>query len=325
MKFTVFKLKPRSPFHLGEAGIGIERTTTYIHSDTLASAIFNAWIMLYGSLDELNPEDGRNFSFRISSAFPFIDKELLFPKPLFPLLRIEDIPPKEWKKTEFLPKKAFERIINGESLFKKDIQITDPLDGKEKDVRETLKNHIKTGTPPSVAIGPLALSSNIYYRGMVFFSQHSGLYFLAQFDTPKIKQKFINALKFLEDTGIGGKRSTGCGYFILDSIEEIEINAPPSATYYINLSLLFPDKETLQNLSLAFYHLIYRAGWSYSITKRKETRRKSIWMLAEGSIFKNKPAGEILNLAPEDFPHPIYRYGLAFPIPAGGGNDKEKV
>ncbi len=320
MKFTVFRLKPLSPFHIGEAGIGIERTESFIHSDTLASAIFNAWIVLYGSLDELNLEkdEGAGFPFRVSSAFPYIKDTLLFPKPHIPFSLPEGLSLKDWKKMRFIPENAFRKILRGDLISAQDMQIE--VQKEKRDVAELLRESIIKKAVPRVAIGPFGAGSSIYYSGLVYFSEGTGLYFLADFDNEETKEKFINVIEFLGDTGIGGLRSTGCGYFSFDrdkDICEIEIDPPDTPTHYINLSLLFPDEETLKNLSFSFYQLIYRAGYSYSITDGKEIQRKQIWMLAEGSVFKNKPSGKILDLAPdnEKLSHPVYRYGLSFALP----------
>ncbi|MGH9557798.1 MAG: hypothetical protein ACRD30_01065, partial [Bryobacteraceae bacterium] len=55
------------------------------------------------------------------------------------------------------------------------------------------------------------------------------------------------------------------------------------------------------------------AGWG----EAKKTAR----MVAEGSVIvaASEPRGAAMNVAPEDFPHPVYRSGfaLAVPIPWG--------
>ena len=65
------KLKPKADFHLGDKEAVLEKTSDYIHSDTLFSAICNAYRLLYGNerLQEvLKLFEDREPPFLISSA-----------------------------------------------------------------------------------------------------------------------------------------------------------------------------------------------------------------------------------------------------------------
>ena len=74
------KLKPKAHFHLGDKEAVLEKTSDYIHSDTLFSAICNAYRLLYGNegLQEvLKLFEGREPPFLISSAFLYAGKILV--------------------------------------------------------------------------------------------------------------------------------------------------------------------------------------------------------------------------------------------------------
>ena len=79
------KLNPKADFHLGDKEAVLEKTSDYIHSDTLFSAICNVYRLLYGNeeLQEvLKLFEDREPPFLISSAFLYAGKILTFPLPL---------------------------------------------------------------------------------------------------------------------------------------------------------------------------------------------------------------------------------------------------
>ncbi len=78
----IIRLHFTTPVHLG-LGMGEEydRAAPSLHSDTLKSALVSAYVKLYGE------ENAGDFfrSFRVSSAFPFIDRECFVPRPFMRL------------------------------------------------------------------------------------------------------------------------------------------------------------------------------------------------------------------------------------------------
>ena len=86
----VARLQFTSSLHVGEPQVGLEGCVDVVASDTLFSALANAWVTLYGkpSLQELLAEFNRASTdpaasppFLISSAFPYLREEFSFPKP----------------------------------------------------------------------------------------------------------------------------------------------------------------------------------------------------------------------------------------------------
>ena len=66
------------------------------------------------------------------------------------------------------------------------------------------------------------------------------------------------------------------------------------------------------------YQLVERAGWVDSPVVTSGQRKKTCRMFAEGSVFRTQPRGCLVDVTPEPVekapPHPVYRYGFAFPV-----------
>lgn len=317
---TAYLLHFRGPLHLGEEGVGIEKVSSFIaHSDTLWSGLVNAWFRLFGNVEDISGfwTGDRSPPFLISSAFPFIGDKLFFPKP-YGEIPIEEetkkeMTPRDWKnikKAKFLPLSLFEKWICGDQFNLSDINSI-------KRNWDLVKSHIKETTTPHVRLGHAAFRSDIYYEGGSCFSEESGLYFLVEFKDSNIVEDFESVIQLLGEEGLGGRRSKGCGIFSYEK-QEINLRLPKSYQKYLTLSLTIPDRKLVSVLDKSYYGLVQRKGWTFSPVIKEQVRRKSIWMLTEGSIFPKQPMGKVEVVTPPDWPpetHEIYRYGLAFPIP----------
>ncbi|MHA1974147.1 MAG: type III-A CRISPR-associated RAMP protein Csm4 [Candidatus Hodarchaeales archaeon] len=319
----IYKLKPRGAFHLGEAGIGVESTEVMIHSDTLFSAIVSAWRHIDGldadsKISLLTPfvcSDG-DMPLYLSSAFPYIENILLLPRP-----RIKLGEDKSTKKIDFISVEALQEIVQKEFDKKETVK-----NGKVM-ITETEREMInsdwvcKSGRKsrtPRVAIDRITSQSEIYFCGRVTFEENCGLYFWADIRNREYKAHLDRALDFLSDEGIGGERSIGHGQFTFNCNENElpTFNSPnASSTRYLTLSLYHPTKDEVCSnkvLDGASYEFFDRGGWIYS-PDSKSRRRRRVKMFKEGGLFSRPVAGDIVSVEPAGFPHPVYRYGLAFP------------
>ncbi|MBC7330026.1 type III-A CRISPR-associated RAMP protein Csm4 [bacterium] len=297
MKEYLVKLKPISPFHIGEPGIGLEATQSYVPADLLFSAFCNAYGALFGKdqLESLLNSFLSSPPFLISSAFPFNKDILFFPPPLT-TPRIQEKFRKELKKRKFIPLQTFTQWIKGE-------EISYPFEKFEPEV-EVL---------PSVVLDRLNMSSQIYHRSALFFPEGSGLFFLLRLHAEEMLEKFKGALQLLGDMGIGGERSLGYGYFKVE-IEEKSLFPPPDSSAILTLSPVVPAPSEEIDLANCRYNLSLRGGWTSSIFERRQGRRKRIWMLSEGSVFYKPIRGQLVDLTPNGFSHKVYRYAFAFPV-----------
>ncbi len=354
----VYKLEPRAHFHLGEKEGVLEHTSDYIHSDTLFSAICNAYRLLYGEeelTEALKLFKDREPPFLISSAFLYADKILTFPLPLsinwdkyvdggvieglnaerkekekidkFDIL-------KRLKRVKFVSEEIFWNMTGEESRLKDYINdeniiqgflLTDEEVGEERKrfgVKENkgIKFYAKKEVP-RVAIDRKTSVSNIYHFGEVSFAKDCGLYFLMDSRTKEYEQKVEAAIRVLGDEGIGGDRTYGKGLFKFKvGFKEIKMNLEPGS-HFVTLSLYYPGEEELSMLKDRYYELINRGGWIYSM-EAKNLRRRTVRMFAEGSVFKSADTdlyGGLANVKPEGIDlHEVYRYGYAFAVPMGG-------
>jgi len=323
----IVKLNPESPFHIGEAGIGLEETSFTVHSDTLFSAICNTYALLYGEdeLEDLIGQFGREPPFHLSSAFLFIEDMLTFPVPLnvnWSKFMDESQNKKEYsyelikklKNVQFVSKEVFYSILKDEQ----DILSEPPniqkniLFSSEETPPDDIYSILET---PHVALDRRSLSSSIYHIGEVHYAPACGLYFFLK--TQKNYDSRIRAaIHLLGDEGLGGKRSSGKGLFrpvFLSDIHKI-----PQSPMDITLSLIFPTKEELSIIKEGSYKIIMRKGWIYS-PQIKSLRKKSVRMLTEGSTFPRKVKGQLINVTPDvDFEIPqVKRYGYGFYLEKG--------
>lgn len=330
MKFTICKIKPRGSFHLGEKEMALEKTSSYVHSDTLFSAICNAYRLFYGN-EELKKVlklfEDREPPFLISSAFPYIDEILLFPMPKN--IDFSDYTKdKKFRTVEFVSRTIFERITGGEDI-KEHIIGENLVQGNHvlvtSEERSKLRNDKiwSTKEVPRVVIDRKTSASNIYHFGEVSFAKNCGLYFLMDWRMKEYEKKVEATIRVLGDEGIGGDRTYGKGLFKAD-FKEIEMNTEPG-NQFVTLSLYYPKKEEISILKDRYYELINRGGWIYSL-EAKNLRRRTVRMFSEGSVFKfadmSKSGlyGGLADVKPEGIDlHEVYRYGYAFAVPVEVG------
>jgi CRISPR type III-A-associated RAMP protein Csm4 len=87
------------------------------------------------------------------------------------------------------------------------------------------------------------------------------------------------------------------------------------------LSLFHPNARDAVNWESGSYSVLVRGGRVESSARSGEEKR-IVRMVSEGSVIvaDNPPIGAAANVAPEGFPHPVYRYGrpVSLPVPLGG-------
>lgn len=333
--YTLCKLRPKSPFHFGERGVGLEETTVFLHSDTLFSAICHGWRMLYGAeslmWDLLDWFIERMEPFLLSSAFPYAGDVLFFPKP-FMQQPVDSEAAKEFKRVLFVSEAVFQSIIAGEDisqLIKEDNLIHGGrvcVKPEEKEFLPTSDDYTfwKQSERTRVTVDRISSASEIYHFGEVTFAQDCGLYFLIDFNTRgednSFKSHLQSVLRFMGDEGFGGDRSSGCGLFDIKTFADFSLPNKPDAERFMTLSCYCPSNTEELTATLSentSYELTTRSGWIYSpdITN---LRRRTVSMFSEGSILNvtEFPVGHLVDVTPQNVrcPHKVYRYGYAFPI-----------
>lgn len=143
---------------------------------------------------------------------------------------------------------------------------------------------------------------------------------------PSFRTLVESGLRSLGERGIGGLRGRGGGAFHLEA-DPIPWSLPvASAPYVVTLARYHPTAEELRAGVLQDSRVAYRltsvGGWS-SIPGRPDQPRRPIGMIEAGAVLRAAarfPLGTVVDarlnpVDPEGAPHPLWRYGLAFPIP----------
>ena len=337
--YTVYRLKFKTQLHLGRAtgaaqtgSLGLEKTETYLPSDTLFSAICQTWATFYDTAsltDFLNQYTAENGSlpFTLTSAFPFADNVYFFPKPITFQTRS-----KKSKRVQFVSDNIFRDIIAGNPPdFDEDSLINSEnvwISAHEKDQLKELMDENKkvnvweTDTRPRVTIGARNAGSEIWHVETVQFNTNCGFWFAADFDNDETKHKIETLLRVLGDCGIGGERNAGYGAFDFDTAS-IEIPDAQGSNQFMTLSPICPKSaDELEHLCKGdvAYTLTPSSGWVGATGT--VARRKQINMFAEGSVLNttDEPVGRLVDLKPNNWAHPVYRYGYAWQVGLKGAS-----
>jgi CRISPR-associated protein Csm4 len=268
----------------------------------------------------------------ISNLFPFYQKDeasdavLFFPKPLKQTLPTLNglAKAKSVKKVSWLDKNYFEKVLNGETLFK-DGEDVDNIKGDfltaDKDFD---KDFITSRVSPRVTVSRDASEDAVpFYIDRVFFKDYSGLYFIAEECLSLIEK----ALALLQTEGIGTDRNVGNGFFEYERTE-VELNLPDETDFALALSNYIPSNKNeladlIDNDNVA-YDFVRRGGW-ITTPPHNTIRKNAVYAFSASSVFKKKVSvvcmlGKIVDLSPTlDFEpkvnHPIWRCGKALFIP----------
>ena len=323
---VTYHLNFRSPLHLGRRGVGLEETEISIPADTLFSAICQTWRTFYGEerLTSFLAQYETGEPFLLTSAFPFAGAIRCFPKPLIDLeVKAED-DRKKLKRVRFISERRFRQIVDDEPVvFDSDDLIKDK--NLINDGQLWIHNDDKcpgtvwkTDRRPRVTLDRQSSTSEIWHLGGVKFHEDCGLWFGAKFDTEETQRQIETILHVLGDTGIGGERSAGYGFFDFDS-KPTEPQPEGEADRFVTLSPICPrDADELDRLiqgNDVGYTLEERSGWIGS-AEGNGLRRQQVWMFTEGSVLNGKGAqvGRLVDLKPDEYPHPVWRYAYAWPI-----------
>jgi len=330
-----YKLKFHSSFHIDSGSAVDGPSETFIHSDTLFSAIVSAARKFYG--DEVTTQFLEPKAVILSSAFPYYKNEYFLPKPLhfYPgnLNEYEMI--KVFKKAKFISKENLIKILEGQVIDEKFLSKGYILDGCWRTVENITSENkkedeeedqiFKEQEVPHIVMDRISNQTQIFYKSEVYFNSNAGLYFLVEVKDDLLS-KFETVLRFLGDEGIGADRTTGKGLFEIEEIPNFDLSLNGNADYYYSLSLYSPSKEEFSNISphKSYYDFKIRGGWISNNT----LNRKNLRMFVEGSILnftnKQKPIGLIhkvleKNNYPNDLKYDIFRNGQALFLPITGG------
>ena len=329
LNLNVYQLVFHSGVHIGTREGALEGTDTVIHSDTLYSAFFNGYRLLYGKQElekllELFLTD--NTPLLLSSAFPFWKGRHYLPVPK------NQIPGDKQSKEYLFCQDSLRadspsrgavgglKTPEGENMLpinSEDMDCANELLEGDQCTRVGLDR--RTNHP----------GDRYFHCSEVHFSKESGLYFLARVQVEKYKRRLDAVFRLLADEGIGGDRTVGKGLFAYPKSEEMKLEVPEKAKGWVSLSLYYPGGGEWKGISESYYDLIQRRGYVFS-PDSKSLRRMPVSMFTEGSVFPATPErhGKMVDVTPKILSaHKVYRTGLAIGIPCvmKGAGDENQV
>ncbi|MBK5293641.1 MAG: hypothetical protein JJE04_18435 [Acidobacteriia bacterium] len=335
------RLRPDGPWRLGPTSGARDRVDSICHSDTLYSAL--CWAMLsLGLLEEWLDATARDTgpegpAVRFSSMLPW-QGDLLYvagPRHLWP-------PPSSRLRTrgaQFIPTSLLPGLLaaaapdGGLPALEEDKWEVDGVSrclirsGRKGAFAGPFRHSLRSNAAVDrIANGRVA----VHQTACLEFSPNAGLWCVAQFRSPSDEQRWTAPLqagfRLLADSGIGGERSRGWGHAEVEEFRPVDLSklvfgggqAPesPAPNAYWLLSLFSPGPGESIDWEKGNYSLLTRSGRVESPIAWGAPK-KSLRMVSEGSVLvaPRKPVGCAHNVAPDGFPHPVFRSGFAVSVP----------
>lgn len=123
----------------------------------------------------------------------------------------------------------------------------------------------------------------------------------------------VSLFQSLQYSGLGGLRSRGMGRFSL-TIEALEEELSQRITSNTDKAVMLlndslpNDEELDQSLQGAQYLLNRASGFAYSLSENNLDRKADLYEFAAGSTFQGTFTGDIYNVAPQHYSHPVWHY-----------------
>ncbi|MEW6380264.1 MAG: type III-A CRISPR-associated RAMP protein Csm4 [bacterium] len=343
MSIYLYRLTFHGPVHFGKTGIGLENTEDRLSSDSLSSAIINAFSVLGEADQVVKALCTDKPPFILSSLFPFGPigeaKELYYalPRPLCePHItdnRILKNMGKDIKRVRYLQPQDFGRWIEDKPLTEDELRkIIERSQKLAKPCDEGNKNGWWIqDLRPRAALDRMSQNSALWLCGALYFADQAGLYGLVNFHDENWKPRLSTAFRVLGDMGLGGERTYGMGSFCFSEFEspgpewQSLLCSKENSSKKVLLSLYHPLKKELSDLDqqLEAWDLVERKGYIVSGRDATTLKRQRVWMFTEGSVAKGPLKGLMVDVTPDNavslgLVHRVYRSGLAFLLPSGG-------
>jgi len=318
------RFRPMGPWRFGPDSGARDRVDLIYHSDALYSAVCSAMSQLGLAERWLEATaTAASPAVRFSSFFPFSGETMFVvpPRNLWP-------PPESakvrYKSAHFVPLSVIQTLLSEQAIDEERWAV----DGES----ECLVPSNQGRAPFRVTLRSSAGVDRVQHAGVAVhstacleFARGAGLWTIVQFADEAAASQWEapvrSALLLLADSGFGGERSRGWGR---SEAPEWQPWTPPQAAAseqpgeraHWLLSLYTPAENDSVDWKRGSYVTVSRRGRIESSARWGEPKVPTT-MIAEGSVLlaSNEPLGSASNVAPEGFPHPVYRAGFAVTIP----------
>ena len=298
MLYRIYKLHFLTPVRFGQSTNG-EISASFL-SDTLFSAMFLA-LQETGEADALL-EAVQMDRLRFSDGLPYDKNDLYLPRPigLYPAQTHFETDPaqrKLLKRITHLPMKRMPEWLKG----------TLALSDVSSDFGETFLS-ARVNRQSAVPL-PYQISGFRFY-------DDCGLYVIATCADEAALTLMDKSMALLSGSGIGGKQTTGWGHFVLcneqmpDYLKAALEDIGTTCHCQMLLNTAYPAAEEGESVMREAHYLLVRRGGFTKAMDEKPVKKRTSWLLAAGSTFKQRFHGQVLNAATIS-PHPVWRYAKA--------------
>ncbi|ROQ92046.1 type III-A CRISPR-associated RAMP protein Csm4 [Desulfosoma caldarium] len=340
MKTYLYHLEFPLGAHFGRQGIGLEETQESLPSDSLTSALLNAFALMGEVSEALMALQEENPPFVLSSLFPYgpdpnngARRLYALPRPMTsPLMtKTEDLQRagKELKKIRYLDPRHVLSWLGNRPMT------SEALEEIQKSARrlarpwnaDTGEGWFSTCLRPRVALDRSSQNSVLWWCGVIHFRPGAGLYGLVRFRDESWKSRLHAAFALLEDMGLGGERTYGLGTFRFHGfvpLEEAWPNVPVTheSAQFVLLSRYAPAAHEVPELSAVLKAWDFEESRGFVVTGRYATtlKRKRVHFLKEGTVATRSLLGRLVDVTPDQGPdlglsHRVYRSGMGFWFP----------
>ena len=319
------RFRPAGPWRFGPDSGARERVDLIYHSDTVFSAVSAAMFQL-GLADDWLQATAKNEAtpaVRFSSFYPFQGDTLLIvpPRSFWPPAESAKV---RYKGARFVPLSLVETLLRGQAINEDRWAV----DGES----ECLVPHDRPTGPFRIALRSNAAVDRLetgkitgHQTACLEFTRDAGMWTLVQFSDDEAAAQWTapvhSALLLLADSGFGGERSRGWGRSEAPewqpwSLPTLETPGEGAEWAYWLLSLYTPSGTDSVDWRRGSYATLSRRGRIESPARWGEPKNPSL-MIAEGSVLlaPGELRGAARDVAPEGFPHPVYRAGFAVAVP----------
>lgn len=315
------RLRPTGPWRIGPDSGDRDRVERIYHSDSLYSAMSGAMSRL-GMLEEWLDATARAAqpAVRFSSCFPFNGETIYVtpPRNLWPPPASSKV---RWKGARFVPSAVVESLVNGKAVSEEGWAV----DGaSETLIQMGTQGPFRVSVRTGAAVDRAGAGVAPHSSACLEFSPNAGLWTITAFADDAVRETWERpvkgALRLLGDSGFGGERSRGWGRaeveFQDDKSGPISLPETSGETAWWLLSLFHPAADDAIDWARGNYSVATRGGRVESDAGWGETKRNTR-MIVEGSVLvaASQPLGLVTDVAPNGFPHPVYRSGYAFALP----------
>lgn len=304
------RLRPTTPWRVGDASGDRERSGGVYRSDSLYSAVTHAMNAL-GWLDEWLDATARAANapaVRFSSLFPFVGDTRLVPPPRTQWAA-SGMARTQMQSARFVPLEFARGGAFDEAQW--------TVDGGSGCMLPT-----GSAAPFAVslrsfaAVDRLSGAAEPHRAACIEFAPGAGWWGLIDANE-NWESRVKSAFRLLADSGFGAGKSRGWGRAAeprFQTAEGIFNGDANGAGEWWLLSLYSPHEQDAVDWSRGDYVAETRGGWVES--SAGHGRKRQARFVAEGSVIAAPSLrGRAVDVAPDGFPHPVYRSGLAFALP----------